>query len=117
MLDELKCPASEAAAGFPDHPHRGFETCSIMISGKMEHKDSRGNHVRQSPLHVQHLAFPEHVNAPHQHQTTSVYVIVATACSNVTLSTQTLASIFCARHAVLRDAWMLALSDIVRAHE
>ena len=45
MLDELKMPASSASAGFPDHPHRGFETCSIMISGKMEHKDSYGNHV------------------------------------------------------------------------
>lgn len=46
MLDELKCPSTEAAAGFPNHPHRGFETCSIMISGKMEHKDSHGNQVR-----------------------------------------------------------------------
>jgi quercetin 2,3-dioxygenase len=47
LLDELKCPAHEAAAGFPDHPHRGFETCSIMLRGKMEHKDSVGNQVRQ----------------------------------------------------------------------
>jgi len=44
LLDELKLPSSEATAGFPDHPHRGFETCSIMLSGKMEHKDSAGNH-------------------------------------------------------------------------
>ena len=45
LLDELKLPADQATAGFPDHPHRGFETCSIMLSGKMEHKDSVGNHV------------------------------------------------------------------------
>lgn len=54
MLDELRMPASEASAGFPDHPHRGFETCSIMLSGKMEHRDSAGNHVSpRSPLSVQ----------------------------------------------------------------
>lgn len=51
MLDELKCPAKEAAAGFPDHPHRGFETCSIMLQGRMEHKDSAGNSVRLRLLH------------------------------------------------------------------
>lgn len=45
MLDELRMPAKEASAGFPDHPHRGFETCSIMLSGKMEHHDSVGNQV------------------------------------------------------------------------
>ncbi|KIY95830.1 hypothetical protein MNEG_12133 [Monoraphidium neglectum] len=43
MLDELKLPADRASAGFPDHPHRGFETCSIMLSGRMEHADSMGN--------------------------------------------------------------------------
>lgn len=53
MLDELKMPAKEASAGFPDHPHRGFETCSIMLSGKMEHGDSYGNHGVIGPGGVQ----------------------------------------------------------------
>ncbi len=30
-------------AGFPDHPHRGFETVTYMLSGRMRHKDSAGN--------------------------------------------------------------------------
>jgi redox-sensitive bicupin YhaK (pirin superfamily) len=30
-------------AGFPEHPHRGFETISYMITGRMRHKDSAGN--------------------------------------------------------------------------
>ncbi len=30
-------------AGFPDHPHRGFETITYMLSGRMRHRDSAGN--------------------------------------------------------------------------
>src|SRR5690606_41064746 len=30
-------------AGFPDHPHRGFETITYMISGRMLHRDSAGH--------------------------------------------------------------------------
>ena len=30
-------------AGFPEHPHRGFETVSYMINGRMRHKDSAGH--------------------------------------------------------------------------
>ncbi len=30
--------------GFPDHPHRGFETVTVMLAGRMRHRDSRGNH-------------------------------------------------------------------------
>lgn len=30
-------------AGFPDHPHRGFETITYMIAGRMQHRDSAGN--------------------------------------------------------------------------
>ncbi len=44
MLDEF---GSEAAddyiGGFPPHPHRGFETITYMLQGKMEHKDHLGN--------------------------------------------------------------------------
>lgn len=29
--------------GFPDHPHRGFETISYMLAGRMRHRDSAGN--------------------------------------------------------------------------
>ena len=29
--------------GFPDHPHRGFETVTYMLSGRMRHRDSAGN--------------------------------------------------------------------------
>lgn len=30
-------------AGFPDHPHRGFETVTYMLTGRMRHKDSAGH--------------------------------------------------------------------------
>ncbi|APR78962.1 Pirin [Minicystis rosea] len=30
--------------GFPNHPHRGFETVTVMLAGRMRHRDSVGNH-------------------------------------------------------------------------
>ena len=33
----------EYIAGFPDHPHRGFETVTYMIAGRMLHRDSAGH--------------------------------------------------------------------------
>ena len=45
LLDEMG-PMEVApgeAKGAPDHPHRGFETVTYMLSGEMEHKDSRGH--------------------------------------------------------------------------
>ncbi|HLP98962.1 MAG TPA: pirin family protein [Sideroxyarcus sp.] len=30
-------------AGFPDHPHRGFETITYMLHGRMRHRDSAGH--------------------------------------------------------------------------
>ena len=33
----------EYIAGFPNHPHRGFETVTYMIAGRMRHRDSQGH--------------------------------------------------------------------------
>jgi redox-sensitive bicupin YhaK (pirin superfamily) len=41
------------AKGAPDHPHRGFETVTYLLSGDMEHKDSRGHAGRLKPGDVQ----------------------------------------------------------------
>jgi len=41
------------AIGAPDHPHRGFETVTYMISGRMEHKDSAGHRGVLGPGDVQ----------------------------------------------------------------
>lgn len=46
-------PSEKATAGFPDHPHRGFCTCTIMLSGEMRHKDSMGNQGVIGPGGVQ----------------------------------------------------------------
>ena len=44
LLDEMHShQPDDYIAGFPSHPHRGFETLSYMVSGKMRHRDSRGN--------------------------------------------------------------------------
>jgi len=44
MLDEFKSDrADDYLAGFPDHPHRGFETVTYMLAGAMRHQDHAGN--------------------------------------------------------------------------
>ncbi len=55
LLDEMG-PMEAApgeAKGAPDHPHRGFETVTYLLSGEMEHKDSRGHAGRLTPGDVQ----------------------------------------------------------------
>ncbi|GAC1420246.1 MAG: pirin family protein [Burkholderiaceae bacterium] len=39
--------------GFPDHPHRGFETISYMLAGRMRHRDSAGHEGLLQPGGVQ----------------------------------------------------------------
>ncbi len=44
MLDEFKSDsADDYIAGFPSHPHRGFETVTYMLAGRMEHRDHLDN--------------------------------------------------------------------------
>ncbi|KAJ2787694.1 hypothetical protein GGI15_000517 [Coemansia interrupta] len=55
MLDHMG-PANYGpgeAVGAPDHPHRGFETVTYMLSGEFEHHDSHGNHGLLKPGWVQ----------------------------------------------------------------
>ncbi len=40
-------------AGFPSHPHRGFETVTYMLAGRMQHRDSVGNTGNLGPGSVQ----------------------------------------------------------------
>ncbi|TAN06864.1 MAG: pirin family protein [Rhodanobacteraceae bacterium] len=44
LLDEFGSDAAtDYIAGFPDHPHRGFETVTYMLDGRMRHRDNHGN--------------------------------------------------------------------------
>ena len=44
MLDAFGSDdAQDYIAGFPDHPHRGFETVTYMLAGRMRHRDSAGH--------------------------------------------------------------------------
>lgn len=44
MLDEFRSDQpGDYLAGFPDHPHRGFETVTYMLAGNMRHGDNQGN--------------------------------------------------------------------------
>ena len=44
MFDDFRNDdPSGYVAGFPPHPHRGFETITYMLKGKMRHRDSNGN--------------------------------------------------------------------------
>lgn len=43
LLDEFRSGnPGDYIAGFPSHPHRGFETVTYMLAGAMRHEDSSG---------------------------------------------------------------------------
>jgi redox-sensitive bicupin YhaK (pirin superfamily) len=54
MLDEFGSDRpGDYIAGFPSHPHRGFETVTYMLDGRMRHKDNHGNEGLLTPGSVQ----------------------------------------------------------------
>lgn len=54
LLDEFRSDeARDYLAGFPDHPHRGFETVTYMLAGRMRHGDNQGNTGLLRPGSVQ----------------------------------------------------------------
>jgi len=69
LLDEFRSEdPNDYLAGFPDHPHRGFETVTYMLAGRMRHGDNQGNTGLLGPGSVQwmtagrgivHSEFPE----------------------------------------------------------
>lgn len=46
-------PPSDQPRGVGEHPHRGFETVTIVYQGELEHRDSAGNHGKIGPGDVQ----------------------------------------------------------------
>ena len=54
LLDEFGTDKPEDyIAGFPEHPHRGFETVTYMLDGRMRHKDNHGHEGVLEPGAVQ----------------------------------------------------------------
>ena len=54
MLDEIRADSrADFAGGFPPHPHRGFETVTYLLAGRMRHKDNSGHEGVIAPGGVQ----------------------------------------------------------------
>src|ERR1700704_2502975 len=54
LLDEFGTDSpDDYIAGFPDHPHRGFETVTYMLDGRMRHQDNHGHEGVLVPGSVQ----------------------------------------------------------------
>lgn len=53
MIDEFRLYQGEVSNGFPEHPHRGFETVTLMHSGGMHHRDHMGHNSRIGPGELQ----------------------------------------------------------------
>jgi redox-sensitive bicupin YhaK (pirin superfamily) len=72
LFDEFRSDdPNDYGAGFPTHPHRGFETVTYMIEGRMRHKDNQGNEGLLGPGDIQwmtagkglfHSEMPEQVH-------------------------------------------------------
>lgn len=72
LLDEFSSDDPNAyIGGFPDHPHRGFETVTYMLAGRMRHRDNKGNQGLLEPGSVQWMTAGRgivHSEMPEQEQ-------------------------------------------------
>lgn len=72
MLDEIKSDdAADYIGGFPEHPHRGFQTITYMKAGCMRHRDHMGNEAVIGPGDVQWMTAGSgvlHSEIPEQEQ-------------------------------------------------
>lgn len=72
MLDEFGTDrAEDYIAGFPEHPHRGIETVTYMLDGRMRHRDNHGNEGVLVPGSVQWMTAGRglvHPEMPEQHE-------------------------------------------------
>ena len=71
LLDEMgpNTPAPGEAVGAPWHPHRGFETVTYLLEGRMQHEDSAGNKGELNPGDVQWMTAGRgivHSEEPHE---------------------------------------------------
>ena len=54
LLDEIRSEdGADYIGGFPEHPHRGFETVTYVLAGRMRHGDNKGNRGTLGPGSVQ----------------------------------------------------------------
>jgi redox-sensitive bicupin YhaK (pirin superfamily) len=72
MLDEFGTDSpADYIAGFPEHPHRGFETVTYMLDGRMRHRDNHGHEGVLVPGSVQWMTAGRgivHSEMPEQQQ-------------------------------------------------
>ena len=72
LLDEFGSDKpGDYIGGFPSHPHRGFETVTYMLDGRMRHKDNHGNEGLLTPGSVQWMTAGRgivHSEMPEQEQ-------------------------------------------------
>ena len=72
MLDEFGTDSpDDYIAGFPEHPHRGFETVTYMLDGRMRHRDNHGHEGVLVPGSVQWMTAGRgivHSEMPEQQQ-------------------------------------------------
>lgn len=71
MLDyagPAEFPPSGRPRGVGEHPHRGFETATIVYQGKLEHRDWAGNHGKVGPCDVQWMTAASGVVHEERHE-------------------------------------------------